>query len=74
MVKSRPPALPQVTHDDKNWVDKTIQDMCRDSFASDLVKQVEEPLYFVDFLREPVVDAETGEWISRSYCSNMCMA
>lgn len=23
--------------------------------------QVEEPLYFVDFLREPVVDDETGE-------------
>ena len=23
--------------------------------------QVEEPLYFVNFLREPVTDAETGE-------------
>jgi hypothetical protein len=23
--------------------------------------QVEEPLYFVDFLRDPVVDDETGE-------------
>lgn len=26
--------------------------------------QVEEPLYFVDFLREPVTDAETGEVIN----------
>ena len=25
--------------------------------------QVEEPLYFVDFLREPVVDEETGETV-----------
>jgi dynein heavy chain len=28
-----------------------------------LVAQVDEPLYFVDFLREPVVDEETGEVI-----------
>lgn len=26
-----------------------------------LPTQVDEPLYFVDFLREPVVDEETGE-------------
>eukprot|EP00882_Tetradesmus_deserticola_P019183 GHRQ01020633.1.p3 GENE.GHRQ01020633.1~~GHRQ01020633.1.p3 ORF type:complete len:106 (-),score=29.23 GHRQ01020633.1:600-917(-) len=33
-------------------------------FASPLLLcccQVDEPLYFVDFLREPVADAETGE-------------
>jgi hypothetical protein len=28
-----------------------------------LYLQVEEPLYFVDFLREPVLDEETGETI-----------
>jgi len=26
-----------------------------------VVRQLEEPLHFVDFLREPVTDAETGE-------------
>ncbi|GFR42148.1 hypothetical protein Agub_g3000 [Astrephomene gubernaculifera] len=52
-----------ISYDDKNWVDKAIFDLCRDNFSSDLVKQVEEPLYFVDFLREPVVDDETGEII-----------
>ena len=50
-----------VTYEDKNWVDKTLNDLCRDTFQSDLIKQVDEPLYFVDFLREPVTDAETGE-------------
>ncbi|PNH08753.1 Dynein gamma chain, flagellar outer arm [Tetrabaena socialis] len=50
-----------VCYEDKNWVDKSIFDLCRDNFSSDLVKQVEEPIYFVDFLREPAVDDETGE-------------
>ncbi len=36
---------------------------CRQNFQGDLLKQVDEPLYFVDFLREPVVDADTGETI-----------
>ncbi len=49
-----------ISYEDKNWVDKAVFDLCRDNFSSDLVKQVEEPLYFVDFLREPVVDDETG--------------
>jgi dynein heavy chain len=31
--------------------------------AALLLAQVEEPLYFVDFLREPVCDDETGEVI-----------
>lgn len=29
--------------------------------AATLFLQVDEPVYFVDFLREPVVDDETGE-------------
>ena len=49
------------SHEDKEWVDKTVFDLMRDSCDSDVVKQVEEPLYFVNFLREPVVDNETGE-------------
>eukprot|EP00198_Chlamydomonas_reinhardtii_P012689 XP_001702026.1 flagellar outer dynein arm heavy chain gamma [Chlamydomonas reinhardtii] len=50
-----------ISYEDKNWVDKAVFDLCRDNFSSDLVKQVEEPIYFVDFLREPAVDDETGE-------------
>ncbi len=33
----------------------------RQHFPADVVRQLEEPLHFVDFLREPVTDAETGE-------------
>nr|Q39575.1 RecName: Full=Dynein gamma chain, flagellar outer arm [Chlamydomonas reinhardtii]7KZM_C Chain C, Dynein gamma chain, flagellar outer arm [Chlamydomonas reinhardtii]7KZN_C Chain C, Dynein gamma chain, flagellar outer arm [Chlamydomonas reinhardtii]7KZO_C Chain C, Dynein gamma chain, flagellar outer arm [Chlamydomonas reinhardtii]8GLV_AD Chain AD, Dynein gamma chain, flagellar outer arm [Chlamydomonas reinhardtii]8GLV_AX Chain AX, Dynein gamma chain, flagellar outer arm [Chlamydomonas reinhar len=44
-----------ISYEDKNWVDKAVFDLCRDNFSSDLVKQVEEPIYFVDFLREPAV-------------------
>lgn len=29
-----------VSYDDKNWVDKTIFEICKDSFAPDLMKQV----------------------------------
>jgi dynein heavy chain len=50
----------QVSNEDKGWVDKTINDLCKEAFTSDLIKQVDEPLYFVDFLREPVTDPETG--------------
>ncbi len=49
-----------ISYEDKNWVDKSIMDLCRDNFSSDLVKQVEQPIYFVDFLREPVIDDDTG--------------
>ncbi len=35
----------------------------REKFAADLARQVETPVYFVDFLREPVSDPETGEVI-----------
>uniref|UniRef100_A0A383W453 AAA+ ATPase domain-containing protein n=1 Tax=Tetradesmus obliquus TaxID=3088 RepID=A0A383W453_TETOB len=52
-----------VSHEDKGWVDKAISDLCRQEFPPELCKQVDEPLYFVDFLREPVVDDETGEVI-----------
>eukprot|EP00798_Chlamydomonas_sp_ICE-L_P031303 gene31303-6451_t len=52
-----------VSYDDKNWVDKVLRDMCREHFNGDLIKQVEEPIYFVDFLREPVVDEDTGEMV-----------
>eukprot|EP00879_Flechtneria_rotunda_P026528 GHRR01028292.1.p1 GENE.GHRR01028292.1~~GHRR01028292.1.p1 ORF type:complete len:1302 (+),score=429.83 GHRR01028292.1:91-3906(+) len=53
-----------VNTEDRAWVDKTIVDLCRQEFAPELCKQVDEPLYFVDFLRDPVVDDETGEVLS----------
>ena len=34
---------------------------CRLSLPSDIVPQLEDPLFFVDFLREPTCDPETGE-------------
>ncbi len=34
---------------------------CRQHFPADVAKQAEEPLYFADFLREPVLDPDTGE-------------
>ncbi len=33
----------------------------RQHFPADVARQLEEPLYFVDFLRLPVTDPETGE-------------
>ena len=35
--------------------------MCRTNFSADLTQQLDTPLQFVDFLREPEVDANTGE-------------
>lgn len=52
-----------VNYEDKGWVDKTIADLCNQNFDAGLWKQVEEPIYFVDFLRDPIVDEETGETI-----------
>ncbi|KIZ06068.1 Dynein gamma chain, flagellar outer arm [Monoraphidium neglectum] len=50
-----------VCHEDKGWLDKQLGELCKHEFPPELCKQVEEPLFFVDFLREPVVDQETGE-------------
>ena len=40
------------------------QSSMRQTHSPSLRLQVEEPLYFVDFLREPVVDNDTGEIIN----------
>jgi len=52
-----------VNYEDKGWVDKTITDLCNANMPPELCKMVEEPLHFVDFLREPIFDEETGEVI-----------
>ena len=41
-------------------MDKTIFELCKENFSPDLVRQTEEPVYYVDFLREPTVDDDTG--------------
>ena len=51
------------THEDKDWGGELIMKLVRDTYGKDMAKEVEERLYFVDFLRDPVMDAETGEII-----------
>lgn len=34
---------------------------CSQHFPPEVARQLEEPLYFVDFLRPPITDSETGE-------------
>ena len=51
------------TYDDKNWTDELIMKIVKDTFGKDISKQVEERVYWVNFLREPIVDDETGETI-----------
>jgi dynein heavy chain len=53
-----------VSLDDKAWLDKQLAELCKAEFAPELCRQVEEPLYFVDFLRDPTADPETGEIIN----------
>ena len=49
--------------DDKAWTIKTIMGLIKETFGEALRKEVDEPIYFVDFLREPIYDKETGEVI-----------
>ena len=49
------------TYDDKAWADELIRGVVRDTFGKDVAKQTDERVYFVDFLRDPTFDEETGE-------------
>jgi dynein heavy chain len=51
------------TYDDKNWTDQLIQGIIKDTFGAEMHKQVDERVYFVDFLREAAVDGDTGEML-----------
>ena len=42
-------------------VHSTLSPANRETFSSEVVAIVDAPHYFVDFLREPIVDVETGE-------------
>ena len=48
--------------EDKDWADNLITSLIKEN-CGPLLKQVEDPLYFVSFLRDPTVDEETGEII-----------
>ena len=49
------------SYDDKNWTDSLIQKIIGETFGEKITKEVEERVYFVDFLRPPVVDEQTGD-------------
>jgi len=51
------------TPEDKKWTIDLVLSLIKENFGGDILKQVETPLYFVDFLREPVLDDDTGEVI-----------
>jgi dynein heavy chain len=49
------------TYDDKGWADDLIKSVVKDTFGKEIAKQTEERVFFVDFLRDPTFDEETGE-------------
>ena len=51
------------TVDDKKWFDANLQDIVAQNLGKELAEQTKEPVYFVNFLREPVIDHETGEQV-----------
>jgi len=51
------------TYEDKNWTDELIQTIIKETFGADISAQTTDRLYFVDFLREPEFDPDTGETI-----------
>eukprot|EP00796_Vickermania_ingenoplastis_P003819 gene3823-2705_t len=50
---------------DKKWFDQHIQECISDNLGStpykDLIEQVRESVYMANFLRDPIIDPETGE-------------
>jgi len=49
------------TNEDKIWTVNLINSQMKDNFGDEMYKTVSEPLFFVDFLREPEMDDDTGE-------------
>lgn len=49
------------TVEDKVWYDENVQHLTKDFFGETLAEKVKKPIYFVDFLRDPREDPETGE-------------
>ena len=51
---------------DKEWTTKKIKELVVDTFGSNIAAQTDERVYYVDFLRDPEVDDETGEVINEN--------
>jgi dynein heavy chain len=49
---------------DKAWTEALILELVKDTFGPDIYKQVDKRVQFVDFLREPTLDPETGEIVA----------
>eukprot|EP00667_Euglena_gracilis_P000005 EG_transcript_5 len=49
--------------EDKIWYDKAIQQCVAETFGDELAHQCQANTYWVNFLREPVLDPDTGEEI-----------
>jgi hypothetical protein len=55
----------KLTNDaDKTWTEAVIMELVKDTFGPAITAQVERRVQFVDFLREPTLDPETGEIIA----------
>ncbi len=49
---------------DKAWTEVLIMELVAKNFGPDITKQVERRVQFVDFLREPTLDPDTGEVVA----------
>jgi hypothetical protein len=49
------------TEADKLWTVDVLMALVKEEFGDELLKQVTTPVVFIDFLREPQVDDDTGE-------------
>jgi dynein heavy chain len=49
---------------DKSWTEAVIMDLIKDKFGDAITRQVDRRVCFVDFLREPTLDPETGEIVA----------
>eukprot|EP00217_Crustomastix_stigmatica_P013603 CAMPEP_0183798542 /NCGR_PEP_ID=MMETSP0803_2-20130417/19119_1 /TAXON_ID=195967 /ORGANISM="Crustomastix stigmata, Strain CCMP3273" /LENGTH=4519 /DNA_ID=CAMNT_0026043227 /DNA_START=42 /DNA_END=13598 /DNA_ORIENTATION=- len=50
-----------ITLQDKEWAENLIMELIKTELGPEIHKQQEERLFFVDFLREPILDEDTGE-------------
>ena len=51
------------TQEDKDWGDSLIMRLIDETYGEEITAQVTDRVYFVDFLRPPKVDEETGETV-----------
>jgi dynein heavy chain len=49
---------------DKTWTEDVIMELIKENFGAEITQQVTRRVCFVDFLREPTLDPETGEIIA----------